>query len=79
MEPTSYENLTVSVRKTEAGDSYQFGVILHDAFLPFAAFKAGGFEEDVQSAIAAQDAAKAQAAADKAAKPKPAPKPAPKK
>lgn len=71
MEPLIYEGLTVSVRKTDAGDAYQFGIVLFDSFLPFAAYKAGAFEEDIASAVAAQAAAKNPAPDAPAATPAP--------
>lgn len=61
---SQFDGLTVSVKKTDAGDSYVAFVTVNGVEFPLSSVKAGGFDQDLQEAQAAKDAADLQAARD---------------
>lgn len=54
--PNQYDGLTVSVRKTAAGDQYVAFVSPGGVEFPIAGVKAEGFEQDLNEVQAARDA-----------------------
>jgi hypothetical protein len=46
----SFDNLTVSVRKSPDGERYNYGVTLYDTFFIVGGFPASGFEDDLTEA-----------------------------
>lgn len=46
----SYDNLTVSVRKSPDGERYNYGVTLYGTFFIVGGFPATGFEDDLTEA-----------------------------
>lgn len=60
--PSKLDGLTVSVRKTDAGDSYQFGVEVNGVYLPFGSWSAEDFDHRQEEAQKAKDAADLEAA-----------------
>jgi hypothetical protein len=51
--PQSYDDLTVSVRKTPDGERYNYGVHLYGTFFIIGGFPASGFEDDLGEAAEA--------------------------
>ena len=49
-DPQSFDNLTVSVRKTPDGERYDYGVWLYETFFIIGGFPATGFEDDLSEA-----------------------------
>jgi hypothetical protein len=49
----SYDNLTVSVRKSPDGERYNYGVWLYGTFFIIGGFPATGFEDDLDEAAEA--------------------------
>lgn len=47
MATLEYDNLPTGIRKSATGDYYEIGVTVEGVFLPFGAYKAGGFDEDL--------------------------------
>lgn len=50
----SYDNLTVSVRKSPDGERYDYGVWLYGTFFVVGGFPATGFEDDLTEAATRQ-------------------------
>lgn len=50
----SYDNLTVSVRKSPDGERYDYGVWLYGTFFVVGGFPASGFEDDLTEAAERQ-------------------------
>jgi hypothetical protein len=46
----SFDNLTLSVRKSPDGERYNYGVYLHGTFFIVGGFPASGFEDDLTEA-----------------------------